>query len=214
MLGLQVWVTAPRLTKTSFNRWTDRLLSQYHQPLFSNKKEQTIHLLTHQYRRTYMYFAMWKKSTPNVYILYNFIHITFWRRQNYRSRKQIRGCPQLGEREGVITKASHREFQGDAAVLCSAGWWTHVSMGFSKPTKCYTTKPHSYFLQSKKKKKKKKTPPGSQRFPGGKRNWSKTLWKKVLGLATLRLRPNKLHRNTPFWLAILSQGQMIILTSG
>lgn len=47
-------------------------------------------------------------------ILYNFIYVTFWKRQKYRERAQISGCQDLGRGgEGFDCSVHMREFGGE-----------------------------------------------------------------------------------------------------
>lgn len=47
-----------------------------------------------------------KGQTNKEYILYDSIHTTFWKKQNYRDRKHITSCQGLELKEGVDHKAA------------------------------------------------------------------------------------------------------------
>lgn len=47
-----------------------------------------------------MHFAKWKNPDPKVYILYDFIYILFWKKQNYENKHQIIIGQGLGNYKG------------------------------------------------------------------------------------------------------------------
>lgn len=60
--------------------------------------------------------AQQKKSDSKGYVLYDFMYMAFWKRQNYRDRKQIRGCLRL-KVGGVHYKEQERIFWVDGNIL-------------------------------------------------------------------------------------------------
>ena len=56
-----------------------------------------------------MHFVMCKMSDPKGYILYDSIYMTFWKRYNFRDKKQISGCQGL-----VLGRGTDHEGTGQA----------------------------------------------------------------------------------------------------
>lgn len=69
---------------------------------------------------TSLNFAILDKNykDPQCYILYCFIHVVFWKRQNCRKRKYIRAFQEMGEREYFYAK-------GHQNVICRVMGLSH-----------------------------------------------------------------------------------------
>ena len=59
----------------------------------------------------------WKKPASKGYLLYNFIYLTFQKRQNYRDIKQISTSQELRVGKGTEDKGTQKNLGGDETVL-------------------------------------------------------------------------------------------------
>ena len=87
-----------------------------------------------------------KKQIQKVYILWS-IHVTFWKRENYRDINWWTGCLMA---KWLTIKEVHREtFQGEKIILCGTG----VVNTLVKTHKTINHKKGTLIMQIKKKKK-------------------------------------------------------------
>lgn len=67
-----------------------------------------------------MHFVLWKKPGSINYLLYNLIHMSFWKRENYRDGKEICSCQWLVYKEGLDNSVEGAFLYGSRAVDTSS----------------------------------------------------------------------------------------------
>lgn len=88
-----------------------------------------------------MHIAKWKKAIWHGYLLHEFNHMTFWRKQRYRNSKNTSAAWVGGEGEGETSGWSTVSFRAVKLLCGTPQWRTHVVLHLLKPAECaYNTK--------------------------------------------------------------------------
>ena len=105
------------------------------------------HCRLHTFCLTSLNFASLDKNYkhPKYYILYCFIHVAFWKRQNCRKKKYIRGLQGIGESDYIYVRWAWNEIcrVWGLSIILLYGCMMVVQ---SKPIELYTTNSEFFFF--------------------------------------------------------------------